>query len=120
MGYSDAYANWEYYLSERGAFGRVDDAYEMNLHLDYPINLGGNKQLKILVDVFNLLNRQGELTRSMRYNTSENYQPLDWFTGEVHTIQPGDAASPPTNPAFNTATSWQNPRFVRLGLRFSF
>ncbi|MBZ0114324.1 MAG: TonB-dependent receptor [Thermoanaerobaculia bacterium] len=121
MGYSDAYANWEYYLSERGAFGRVDDAYEMDLHLDYPINLGGNKQLKILVDVFNLLNRQGELTRSNRYTPAhEDYQPLNWFTNTVSTIQPGDPATPPTNTAFNTATSWQNPRFVRVGLRFSF
>ena len=122
MGYSSAYSNWEYYLSERGAFGRVDDQYEADLHLGYPINLGGNKQVNILFDVFNLLNRQGETNRSIRYTTSDNspYQPIDWETAVISTITPGDPASPPTNPAFNTATAWQNPRFVRLGVRFSF
>jgi hypothetical protein len=121
MGYSDGYRNWEYYLSERGAFGRVDDQYEASLHLGYPVHFGGNRDLHILVDVFNLLNRQGELTRSNRYTSaSEDYQPLDWLTGEISTIQPGDPSTPPTNTAFNTATSWQNPRYVRLGLRFSF
>ncbi len=121
MGYSDGYSNWEYYLSERGAFGRVDDQYEADLHLDYPINLGGDKEVKILFDIFNVLNRQGELTRSNRYTAAhEDYQPLDWETAEIYTIQPGDPAKPPTNSAFNTATTWQNPRFVRLGVRFSF
>ena len=122
MGYSDAYSNWEYYLSERGAFGRVDSQYEADLHLGYPINLGGNKQLNILFDIFNLLNRQGETNRSIRYTTSADspYQPIDWETAAISTITPGDPAKPPTNPAFNTATAWQAPRFVRLGVRFSF
>ena len=122
MGYAFPYANWEYYLSKRGDFGRVDDQYEADLHLGYPINLGSGKQLNILVDVFNLLNRQGELTRSQRYTTADDdaYQPLDWDTGATTTLTPGDSSTPPTNQAFNTATSWQNPRFVRLGLRFSF
>ncbi len=121
MGYSSGYASWEYYLSERGAFGRVDDQYEADLHLDYPISFGGDRELKILFDVFNLLNRQGEVTRSTRYTTgNEDYQPLDWNTGQISTIRPGDPNSPPTNPAFNTATTWQQPRYVRLGVRFSF
>jgi hypothetical protein len=122
MGYSAAYANWEYYLSERGEFGRTDDVYEANIHLGYPISLGGNKQINLLVDVFNVLNRQGELTRSTQYTSSDAdiYQPIDWETGAISTISQGDPATPPTNAAFNTANTWQAPRFVRLGVRFSF
>ena len=122
MGYNFVYDNWEYYLSERGSFGRVDDQYEADLHLGYPINLGGDKQLNLLLDVFNLLDRQGELTRSSRYTTADAdvYQPLDWETGAITTIRPGDSSTPPTNSAFNTATSWQSPRYVRMGVRFSF
>ncbi len=122
MGYSAAYASNEYYLSRRGAFGRTDDVYEANLHLGYPIELGGDKQINLLFDVFNLLDRQGELTRDTDYTTADAdvYQPIDWVTGATTTIVPGDPATPPTNPGWNTAQTWQAPRFVRVGVRFSF
>ena len=122
MGYSAAYDNWEYYLSERGEFGRTDDVYEANIHLGYPVNIGGDKQINLLFDVFNVLNRQGELTRNTQYTTSDAdvYQSIDWETGAITTLTEGDPSTPPTNSAFNTANTWQAPRFVRLGVRFSF
>ncbi len=120
MGYSDAYSNWEYYLSRRGAFGRVDDAYEADLHVGYPVKLGDRFNLNLLLDVFNVLDVQTETLRSTRYTIAqESYQPLDWLTGEVTTIQPGDVNSPPNNAAFNTARAWTNPRRVRFGVRLS-
>jgi hypothetical protein len=121
MGYSDAYANWEYYLSERGAFGRTDTEFEADVHVGYPIALKNGAEINLLLDVFNLLDRQGETGRSNRYDLNEDYQPIDWFTGvEAPPITPGDATRPPTNASFNTANAWQNPRSVRLGVRFSF
>ncbi|MCS7181863.1 MAG: hypothetical protein NZ869_01965, partial [Thermoanaerobaculum sp.] len=119
MGYSTAYQNWEYYLSERGAFGRTDDEWEADLHLDYPVKIGGI-QVKFLADVFNLFNRQGETGRNMRYTLGEDYTPIDYTTGRFMTpIKPGDSRRP-TNPAFNTPNSWQDPRTLRLGVRISF
>ena len=116
-----AYNNWEYYLSERGAFGRVNDAYELDVHLGYPIQVGNNRQLHLLIDVFDLLDTQTETRRSIRYTTgTEVYQPIDWFTGETTVIQPGSTTSPPLNSAFNTANQWTSPRSIRLGVRFSF
>ena len=125
MGYSLWYNNWEYYLSERGAFGRTDDEWEADVHLGYALRVGRGLELNILVDIFNLFNRQGETQRSRRYdwnyNGWEDYQPLDWFTGEVYEpIVPGDPDRPPLNPSWNTSTQWQDPRTIRLGLRFSF
>jgi hypothetical protein len=121
MGYCWWYFNWEYYLSERGAFGRTDDEWEADLHLGYPIKLGGSLDLNLLVDIFNVFNRQGETGRHTEYDVYEDYRPLDWYTGEpLPPIAPGDAARPPTNPAWNTATEWQDPRTIRLGLRLSF
>lgn len=121
MGYSEAYQNWEYYLSERGAFGRTPDTYEADLHLGYPIQLANDWEVTLLLDIFNILDQQKATQLSNRYTPgSEDYQPIDWFTGEILTIRPGDAANPPTNAAFNTPTAWQDPTSVRLGLRLSF
>ncbi len=122
MGYSDGYSNWEYYLSERGAFGRSDEEYEIDLSFAYPFALKNGQEITLLAEVFNLLDRQGELGRITRYTgPSEAYGVLDWVTGEQFApITPGDATRPPTNPAFNTPSDWQDFRNVRLGVRYSF
>ncbi len=122
MGYSGAYNNWEYYLSERGAFGRSDAYYEADLHLGYPVKLGSSMELNLLVDIFNLFNRQGETGRNIRYTTGDlEYNVIDWHTGENYpALQPGDTDRPSDNPAFNTANAWQDPMTVRLGVRLSF
>jgi hypothetical protein len=125
MGFNDIYGNWEYYLSERGAFGRTDAEWEADLHFGYPIRLGAILELNLLVDIFNVFNRQGETSRSTRYdwnyNGWEDYQPLDWVTGEPYpAIEPGDTDRPPLNPAWNTSDRWQDPRTIRLGVRLSF
>jgi len=127
MGYSAWYYNWEYYLSERGAFGRTDAEWEANLHLGYAIPLGSRLDLNLLLDVFNVLNRQGETGRYTQYTEAvpliflEEYQPVDWFTFEpLPPITPGEADRPPTDPAWNTPRAWQDPRMIRLGVRLSF
>ncbi len=122
MGYSSAYNNWEYYLSERGAFGNADAYYEADLHLGYPLKIGSNMELNFLVDIFNLFNMQGETSRSQRYTTTATeYRVYDWDTGvALPPIRPGDTDRPSDNPAFNTANAWQDPTTVRLGVRLSF
>jgi len=126
MGYSAAYQNWEYYLSERGAFGRTDDEWEADLHLGYPVKLGG-VEINLLMDVFNLIDRQGETGRSLRYNLDQVNEVIDWNTGEpLPAISGGtpceDTASDPDycNPGFNKANAWQDPRSIRLGVRVTF
>lgn len=120
MGYSLAYQNWEFYLSERGAFGRTDDEFEVDLHVDYPIK-AGKFQITILADIFNVLNRQGETSRNLRYTLDEDYTPINYDTGAYEPpIRPGDPNRPPTNPSFNTANNWQDPRSIRLGVRVAF
>ncbi len=124
MGYSTAYNNWEYYLSRRGAFGRVDPDYEIDVHLGYPVKLRKGMELNLLLDIFNLLDVQTETRRSTRYTTADELCfgicPINWETGEITTIVPGDTRFPPTNPAFNTATDWTDPRSIRIGARLSF
>ena len=121
MGYSEAYGNWEYYLSRRGAFGRVDDQYEADLHLGYPWKVGDRFEVNLLVDVFNLLDSQTEILREVRYTgAQEDYGVIDWDTAQnLPPITPGDSARPPTSTSFDTPRAWTNPRRVRFGVRLS-
>jgi len=124
MGYSGAYNNWEYYLSNRGAFGKADSYWEADLHFGYPLKLGSRFEINFLVDIFNIFNNQDENRRNIRYTTAnagETYDVIDWNTGqEIPAIQPNSVLRPPTNPAWNTANRWTLPTVVRLGLRLSF
>jgi hypothetical protein len=117
------------YLSNRGAWGRTDAEYEMDLHLGYPIKIGG-VEVNVLLDVFNLLNRQGETGRDQNYNyTDQTINVIDYATGKplppiargtpcASVVSPENAYS--CNPGFNTANAWQDPRSVRLGVRVTF
>jgi outer membrane receptor protein involved in Fe transport len=124
MGYMDLYGGWEYYLSERGAFGRSDSEWEADIHFGYPIRLGAKLELNLLLDIFNVFNRQGETVRDTLYTDfyeDPAYQPLDWVTGVPHEpIEPGDVDRPPTAPTWNSSVFWQDPRTIRLGVRLSF
>jgi hypothetical protein len=122
-GYSTAYENWEFNLSGRGAFGTTPSEYEADLHLDYPFKLG-DVRLTAMVDVFNLLNRQGVTSVDMRYDLDETYEVINYTADGspgtiVPAIKPGDKAHPPTNPAFGQPIAWQAPRSIRLGVRIS-
>lgn len=123
FGYSAAYQNHEFYLSERGAFGTTDDEFEADLHLSYPIRFANGMELTLLADVFNLLDRQGESGRDMEFTDSQERpgaQPVDPDTGEIlPPLDPGNLRFQPTNTSWNTADDWQDPRSVRLGARFS-
>ena len=128
MGYSDGYANWEYYLSERGAFGEVDDAYEADLHIGYPLKLGDKFELNLLLDVFNLFDAQTEILRENRATAAfeqgrpgvPHGQVINWETGEeLAPITPGNLQGLVLTSSFNTARAWTSPRRVRFGVRLS-
>jgi len=131
MGYSTAYSNWEFYMSQRGVgYGRVDSQWEADVHLGYPVRLGNDLELNLMLDIFSLFNNQGETLRDMRYTTAASgstYEDaggssvIDYETGEpIPPLNVDDTGRPPTNPGWNTATRWQPPTTVRLGVRLSF
>jgi hypothetical protein len=67
QGYEFAgYRNYEYYLTERGELGRGPSDYEADLHVGFPIAFGGDKRLSLLLDVFNIFNRQAITTLDNR------------------------------------------------------
>lgn len=134
QGYANSYRNWEYYLTTRGALGRGPSDYEADLHAGYPIAVGGS-HLNLLVDIFNVFNRQSATNVDQRYNLSSDPicagVPTTLCNGDggilnVHGTtnasgQLANARASATNPSFlNKGTAFTGPRSIRLGARWTF
>jgi hypothetical protein len=131
VGYSSAYQNWEYYLTQRGALGRGPSDYEANFHLGFPINLGSNRVM-LIGDVFNLLNRQAKTVLDQRFNRI-NDAPCTGIIGActsdggiatvAGTLTPAghpDLANAPNPDFLKAGTAFDAPRSYRLAVRVSF
>jgi len=150
-GYEHAgYRNWEYYLTPRGALGRGPSDYEADVHLGYPIPLGGS-HLNLLLDVFNVFNRQsitaldnrfnlatdgtcqnivdasGASICNFRYNAAHTTHSVGFggignVPGTTDPVgQLGNARALATNPSFLKAgTSFTGVRSIRIGARWTF
>ena len=134
MGYANSYRNHEYYLTPRGALGRGPADYEADVHLGLPIPIGAG-HVNLLVDVFNILNRQAATSLDLRYNLSQDPTCAgipDGFCNEdggllniPGTITPAIKLDNPrataTNPSFlKRGNSFTQPRAIRLGARYTF
>ena len=132
-GYSYAYANWEYYLTPRGSLGYGPADYEADLHVNYPIKLGSAKA-NIVMNVFNLLNRQAPTVLDQRYNLSSDPActavancngdgGLLTLPGTLTPVaQLANPRATASNPDFLKAGTffWLLPRSAQIGVRFSF
>jgi hypothetical protein len=112
LGYSAAYDRWEFFLSERGADGRVPSDYEVDLHFGYPFQIGP-VTVNALVDIFHVLNAQRPVFLDERYNNAE-------FADANHVCGSGGPDEANCNPFYGTPLSRTTPRSVRFGLRVSF
>jgi hypothetical protein len=136
-GYSPGYQNYEFYLVPRGSLGRGPAEYEADLHFGYPIPLGTTR-LNLILDVFNVLDRQAATRVDERYNLSSDADACagipDGLCGSGGGLQYAAVGEVPrplgvianprataTNPDFLTGgTQFTQPRSFRLGVRFSF
>jgi hypothetical protein len=134
-GYSFLYQNWEYYLVPRGSLGRGPSDYEANVHLSYPIRIGDRAKLNLVVDAFNLFNRQAITQYDERYNLvsdstcagiPENLCNTDngLIAQPNSVIAAGQLTNPrgtATNPDFlSRGIDFTGQRSIRLGVRFQF
>jgi len=106
LGYADQvqpfpYTRYELFLTPRGSEGRTPDTMRLDMNLGYSFKLDKKQQVRLMLDVTNVLNSQTALTVDQRYN----------FSG----LDVGQ-----TNPYFKAPTTFQAPRSVRMGVRFSF
>jgi outer membrane receptor protein involved in Fe transport len=134
-GFSQAYANWEYYLVPRGSLGRGPSDWEADLHLSYPIKVGEKARLNVIADMFNLFNRQAIAQYDERYNlTSDDVCAgipdalcngdggLQYRPGTTEPIaQLQNPLATATNPDYlKKGVAFTQPFSLRIGLRFSF
>jgi len=103
-GFSDAYGRYEFFLTKRGAEGRMPDTYEADVHVGYPLVVGP-VTINFLADVFNLLDAQRPILLDQRWG----FQEAD------------NAAQTPVNrEGYGKAVLRTPPRSLRLGARVSF
>jgi hypothetical protein len=134
-GYSFAYNNWEYYLVPRGSVGRGPADWETDLHLSYPVRLGGEKRLNVIADIFNLFNRQSITVLDERYNLISDAEcggisfSICNHDGGIATtgnsLTPSGTISNPrataTNPDYlKKGIAFTAPFSLRFGVRFTF
>jgi hypothetical protein len=136
-GYSFAYQNWEYYLTPRGSLGRGPSSWEASLHADYPIRLGkqARQRLDLVVDVFNVFNRQAGIQLDQRYNLIQDGVCAgiagDLCNGDGGLATTGNTLTPiaqladpratATNPDFlKKNVLFTLPRSIRVGVRLTF
>lgn len=97
------YGSQERLLSPRGGFGRTDNIFDLDLHADYMLNLGGGSQkLALGMDVFNIFNEQSMVTvveNSQKDNRTYNPRP---------------------NPDFLSPNLYEDARTVRFFVKYSF
>ncbi|MFY9552107.1 MAG: TonB-dependent receptor [Thermoanaerobaculia bacterium] len=114
LGNSNAYDRWEFFLTERGAEGRVPSDYEIDLHLGYPFQVGP-VTINALVDIFQLLNVQRATFLEEAYNTSQ-FDNANYVCGS----DPTNADQARCNPYYGKPLARTQPRSFRFGLRVSF
>ena len=133
--YSSLYLNWEYFLAPRGSLGRGPSDYETNLSFSYPIKVGDKARLNVVMDVFNVFDRQAPIQLDERYNLTEHGScagfPESLCNGDngwinvPGTIEPaGSLANPRAtapNPDFlRKGITFTGQRSIRFGVRFNF
>lgn len=121
MGYSFLYQNHEYYLTPRGSLGRGPAEYEADIHVGYPIRMG-SIETNLLLDVFNVLDRQAATMVDQRYNYSLHGQcagvPEEICNGDNGILhQPGSLE--PAGQLANARATAPNPDFLKAGTAFT-
>jgi carboxypeptidase family protein len=140
-GYSFGYSNWEYYLTPRGSLGTGPSDWEGDVHIGYPLKVGSQVKANILLDLFNVFNRQGITLLDQRYNLAQNGAcagvPDAICNGDGGLLAKPNSTDPVAqlsnpkgtapNPDFLKAgrdssfpTSFTLPRAIRFGVRLTF
>ncbi len=99
----------ERFVTPRGSEGRTSSWANLDLHLGYPLQLGGG-DLEVLLDVFNLFDTQVAVEVDQRWTV---YAPGD------EDVAPGGDIDAQTNSNWGKPLVYSAPRNVRVGLKYS-
>jgi hypothetical protein len=117
-GYSVGYANWEYYLTPRGSLGTGPSDYEADVHIGYPLKLGSQVKANLLLDIFNVFNRQGITLLDQRYNRTQD--PIgagipDAISNGAGGLLAKPGTTDPVGQLSNPTATAPNPDFLKAG-----
>ena len=118
LGAHDVYGPSERFVTPRGTAGRTEDLWTVDGHAEFPISLRGGMKLRLIADVFNLLDNDSPLAVDQDWTFAAGEGPSPGECGGPGT-GPGTAC-PLGNPNWGTPTQFQDPRTVRLGAKLSF
>ena len=119
LGGHTIYGANERFITPRGSAGRTPDTWNIDLHLEYPITFGNDSSLRLIADVFNITDESKAATVSQTWTNARLTETTDPNECGGPGTGPGTSC-PNGNPQWGTATSYQTPRTIRLGLKFSF
>ncbi|MDA8021369.1 MAG: TonB-dependent receptor, partial [Thermoanaerobaculia bacterium] len=118
-GAHESYGTGERFVEPRGAAGRSDDLWNVDLHLEYPVNLGGGLSLRLIADIFNVSNEQTPTAIDQDW-TFDAPPGIGLNPGECGGPGTGPGtACPQGNPDWGSAVVFQKPRTFRLGAKLS-
>jgi len=109
LGAHRLYGTDERFITPRGTEGRSPDVWSLDLRFAYPIPIG-NHSLELSMDVFNVFNVQESLENDQRWTTLADDDYPEPIPPE---------AEPQTNRTWDEPYVYQDPRRIRLGVKFS-
>jgi outer membrane receptor protein involved in Fe transport len=109
LGAHRLYGQDERFITQRGSEGRSPDLWNFDLRFAYPIPIGGFN-LELSMDIFNVFNNQDAVENDQRWTSLADDDYPEPIPPELE---------PQTNPTWNEAFAYQDPRRIRLGVKFS-
>jgi hypothetical protein len=116
----------ESFLLPRGAMGRTDFDFSLDVHMSYGRQLGKGMRLEVFTDLFSIFNTQGTFSVSQAYTLDEvnpvvGGQYEDLVFAKAQTAQGGETADPISRYGnFLNTTSRYSPFSARIGARLTF
>jgi hypothetical protein len=110
---------YERFIVPRGTAGELDDLFQIDVHLEYPISFGEDMELKLIADVFNLTDEDTVTAVDERWTTRRATSTSDPNECGGPGTGPGTAC-PAGLPSWGTPTAYQAPQTIRLGVKLSF
>ena len=102
--------------------GRTDRMSQTDLYASHGITLGGNRELRVMVDVLNLWNQETEtnvFNNELATGQAVDVTEAQFYAG-VDTQTLISAQGRLRDPRFLQSSEYQIPRTVRIGVKFSF
>jgi hypothetical protein len=118
------YGNGHIFLLPRGSQGRTPNYWTLDLHADYVLPFFGNgkARLSMIADIFNATNNHQVLTVDQNY-VYQQMPGFDQWSADANLDQYGNPRFNPnlaSSAYYKTPLVYQPPRYVQMGIKFTY